>query len=461
MDVDARHPARTGARADRRARAHERPGLAQRQALAGHRRGARRRDRRHLDRQHPAPREPQRLDRGAVDIRVRETFPDHVLEEADEVVLVDLTPEALQRPAARGEGLRGGARRRRARELLPRRPPLGAARARAARGRGGHRARRADGGLDPLSAAGRRRARARAGRPRSRDRSGSSAARGARPSVSARRSTRSGCGSPETSRARTSRCSSRRCGGSPSSSAPTSSRRRATTSSRPSSGSSPTAARPTCSWARRTSRAAREILRGSLVSALVRELPGVDVRVVANRADRGGARDRDRRSLPCSWSRARAGARRGARRRRRRVAPPGAGRHPRPVLRQPRPHRARGGHPDRPRAARRPRRRLPARRAAPVRRGLAAEGAGRDRAAAARGGRARSARGRRAGRRADREGSVAHPRAAAGSGRSSTSSASSRPAAQGTVHRRIHAEGAQLDPHACAGRDDRPAARAA
>ncbi|HVH52271.1 MAG TPA: sensor histidine kinase KdpD [Gaiellaceae bacterium] len=30
------------------------------------------------------------------EIRVRETFPDHVLEDADEVVLVDLTPEALQ-----------------------------------------------------------------------------------------------------------------------------------------------------------------------------------------------------------------------------------------------------------------------------------------------------------------------------------------------------------------------------
>jgi two-component system sensor histidine kinase KdpD len=30
----------------------------------------------------------------------------------------------------------------------------------------------------------------------------------------------------------------------------------------------------------------REVLRGSLVSALVRELPGVDIRVVANRADR-------------------------------------------------------------------------------------------------------------------------------------------------------------------------------
>jgi two-component system sensor histidine kinase KdpD len=30
----------------------------------------------------------------------------------------------------------------------------------------------------------------------------------------------------------------------------------------------------------------REILRGSLVAALVRELPGVDIRIVANRADR-------------------------------------------------------------------------------------------------------------------------------------------------------------------------------
>ena len=30
------------------------------------------------------------------EVRVRETFPDHVLDEADEVVLVDLTPEALQ-----------------------------------------------------------------------------------------------------------------------------------------------------------------------------------------------------------------------------------------------------------------------------------------------------------------------------------------------------------------------------
>ena len=62
MDVDAviRRVAR--ARAHRRARAHERGGNAQREALAGHRGGARRRHRRHLDRQRPAPRESQRRD---------------------------------------------------------------------------------------------------------------------------------------------------------------------------------------------------------------------------------------------------------------------------------------------------------------------------------------------------------------------------------------------------------------
>src|SRR6185312_16095750 len=35
----------------------------------------------------------------------------------------------------------------------------------------------------------------------------------------------------------------------------------------------------------------REVLHGSLVSALVRELPGIDIRVVANRADRGALRE--------------------------------------------------------------------------------------------------------------------------------------------------------------------------
>ena len=49
-----------GARADRRARPHERPGPRAREALRGRRGRARRGHRRLLDRQRPAPREPQR-----------------------------------------------------------------------------------------------------------------------------------------------------------------------------------------------------------------------------------------------------------------------------------------------------------------------------------------------------------------------------------------------------------------
>ncbi len=47
-------------------------------------------------------------------VRVRETFPDAVLASADEVVLMDLTPEALHPAPARGQGLpaRSGSRRR-------------------------------------------------------------------------------------------------------------------------------------------------------------------------------------------------------------------------------------------------------------------------------------------------------------------------------------------------------------
>src|ERR1700752_844826 len=37
------------------------------------------------------------------DVRVRETFPDRVLDEADEVVLVDLTPETLQQRLEAGK----------------------------------------------------------------------------------------------------------------------------------------------------------------------------------------------------------------------------------------------------------------------------------------------------------------------------------------------------------------------
>ena len=85
-------------------------------------------------------------------VRVRETFPDRILDEADEVVLVDLTPEALQ------ERLRAGKVYPRERvdaalaELLPAREPRRAARARAARARRGRRGAPARPTvLDPLS----------------------------------------------------------------------------------------------------------------------------------------------------------------------------------------------------------------------------------------------------------------------------------------------------------------------
>ena len=60
LDVDAVLARRPHGRARRRARAHECPGLAQREALAGRRAAARGRDQRHLDAEHPAPRVAQR-----------------------------------------------------------------------------------------------------------------------------------------------------------------------------------------------------------------------------------------------------------------------------------------------------------------------------------------------------------------------------------------------------------------
>ncbi len=61
------------------------------------------------------------------DIRVRETFPDRILDEADEVILVDLSPEALQERLRRRQGLSRRACDRGAPELLPDREPVGAA----------------------------------------------------------------------------------------------------------------------------------------------------------------------------------------------------------------------------------------------------------------------------------------------------------------------------------------------
>ena len=130
--------------ARRRVRPHERPGLAQREALAGRRRAARRRNRRHLDREHPAPRVAQRRRRAHHRHQAAGDRPRRVVRRADQIELVDMTPEALRRRMAHGNIYPPGEDRRRPGQLLPAGQPRRAARARAAVGRrpGRRRARR-------------------------------------------------------------------------------------------------------------------------------------------------------------------------------------------------------------------------------------------------------------------------------------------------------------------------------
>ena len=134
-------------------------------------------------------------------VRVRETFPDPCSPTADEVVLVDVTPEALIERLRAGKVYPPERVAGRAQRLLPDREPRGAARGRAAPGRRGRRgqaararaaarARRAP-GRRPGGAAGGRRAAARARHAAGRRRSGSCGARGARRSASAPSSTSS------------------------------------------------------------------------------------------------------------------------------------------------------------------------------------------------------------------------------------------------------------------------------
>ena len=73
-------------------------------------------------------------------IRVRETIPDAILGRADEVVLIDLTPEALLDRLRAGKVYPPERDRRGAQQLLPHREPRRAARGRAAPGRRGGRA---------------------------------------------------------------------------------------------------------------------------------------------------------------------------------------------------------------------------------------------------------------------------------------------------------------------------------
>ena len=218
-------------------------------------------------------------------VRVRETFPDRILDVADEVILVDLSPEALQ------QRLRAGKvypvdRAEAALQNFFRADNLAALRELALRevvedvG-----ARRTTNVLDPLSQ------QAVSERILALVKPEPSAQRLLRRAW--RSAQRLGCragralgAQPGEELSEDGGCSSRRSGGSRSSSAPISSRRRATTSSRPCGGWSSTAGSTYILLGTPNESRRREITRGSLLSRMVRELPGVDIRVVADRSRR-------------------------------------------------------------------------------------------------------------------------------------------------------------------------------
>ena len=284
-----RHPARARAGADRRARAHERAGHAQREALPGHRRGARRRDRRDLDGQRPAPREPERRD-----LRADRTSASARRSPTASSTRPTRSCSSTSRPRRSRSGSAPGKvyPRERAEVALQNffraEQALGAARARAARGRRGRRgaARHAD-VLDPLS----QQAVAERVLALVDARAAVAADHAARLALgpAARRGDRRALGAQAraAARPRRRRLSSPRSAASRSSSAShfleEEGRR---PRRRPSGASPPSAARPTSSSARPTSRAAARSSAARCVSRMVRELPGIDIRVVADRAER-------------------------------------------------------------------------------------------------------------------------------------------------------------------------------
>ncbi len=226
-------------------------------------------------------------------VRVRETFPDRVLDEADQVVLVDLTPEELQLRLQAGK-VYPGHQVERALLNFFRLENLAALRELALREVAEDvEARRHPDGPRPD-----RRAPARRAHPRPRHTAAAVAAAhapglalGAAPQRRPRRPL-GPAPRPEALRGRSGRrlptsAASASC------SAPTSSRRRATTSSR------------RCSEVARdrgstyvfigtpdSPQSARRSMRGSLVMRLVRALPGIDIRIVADpeKRDKDSAR---------------------------------------------------------------------------------------------------------------------------------------------------------------------------
>ena len=130
------------------------------------------------------------------DVRVRETFPDRILEEADEVVLVDLTPAGAAGAAPRRQGVRAAsAPRWRCRTSSA---PTGSRRCASSRCARSPRTSRRAGRRSCSTRSASRRSRSGCSRSsrRSRARSGSCGVPGARPSGSAHSSTRSGSADP-------------------------------------------------------------------------------------------------------------------------------------------------------------------------------------------------------------------------------------------------------------------------
>ena len=276
------------------------PGLEHAQALRGHRRRARRRHRRLLDRQRPAPREPQRPGRRA-DRRARaRDVPRRRPRQRRRGRPHRPHPRGADRAPARGQDLPGRAGRRpRSTTSSRSRTSPRCARSRCARSpRRSRRSARAaaSAARHPRAsavrarAAGGRRAAARAGHARARARSAWCAAPGARRSGSAPSSTCSTSRRPASRAARRrSASSSRRCAGSRRSSARSCSSRRATTSPR-----SPAAVAARARHHLRPDRpaaaahAASAACASPLPERLMRELPGVDVRIVADRTREEG-----------------------------------------------------------------------------------------------------------------------------------------------------------------------------
>ena len=232
--------ARARARARRRARPHQRAGRRARQALRGHRGPARRRHRRPLDAQRPAPRVAQRpVAELSGRARSRDDPRLACSPDADEVVLIDLTPAGALAAPARGQDLPGRAHRQpRSTASSGSRTSTRCARSRCARSP--RRSRPSGSSRETVGTreerlfgdapASRRRAAARARRARAELRSASSGGPGARRSASARSSTCSSSADPGASRRRPSASSSSACARSRRCSARNSSSSRPTTS---------------------------------------------------------------------------------------------------------------------------------------------------------------------------------------------------------------------------------------